>query len=164
MHKVHLHIGAVHIGIIILLLFALAAAFSVSISATNTTQGREIGINFRQALCRQSSESAFCQFNIMPPKPASSPAPNTPNTGQPRQDQSLSKSGPCFPQGDATGDGVVNDFDAQAIINHIAGTKLITLRFQNQADVNSDSAITATDATLIRQYLASRISTFPACR
>lgn len=163
MVKAHLGKGAIHIGIIILLLFVLTAIFSISISATNTTQGRPFGINLRQALCRQNSTS-FCEFNILLPSSAPSSSQSNENSQQPTENQAPLGTGPCFPKGDATGDGILNDFDAQAVLNHIAGTKLIISRFQDQSDVNGDKSITVTDATLIRQYLASRISTFPTCR
>ena len=150
--------GSIHIAFILLILAALAIGFSVSISARHSLKGRALENTFLQTFCQQNPASLVCKNQASSNRNLRSMPAATPPSFIP------SRSGPCPPMGDATGDGVLNDFDAQAILNHIAGVKPIILRFQTQSDVNTDGAITALDAQQIRQYLASTLPIFKACK
>ena len=65
--------------------------------------------------------------------------------------------------GDVNRDGVIDDEDAQMILDYEAGL-LDTELVKVLADVSGDGVIDSNDAVLIRQYIAGKFDKFPAAK
>ena len=65
--------------------------------------------------------------------------------------------------GDVNRDGIINDADAQMILDYEAGLLEEDLILP-LADVSGDGIIDSNDAVLIRQYIAGKFDKFPAAQ
>jgi YVTN family beta-propeller protein len=63
--------------------------------------------------------------------------------------------------GDVTGDGTVNNSDAQQIQEAVVGTRTLTPAQLADADVDGDGDVDVSDAQQIRQFAAGALSGFP---
>ena len=62
--------------------------------------------------------------------------------------------------GDVNQDGKITTYDATLILQHIAGSTILTGSMEQAADTDHNSKVTTYDATLILQYIAGSIDGF----
>ncbi len=140
--------GIIHLGVLVLVVFGLVAATAVGILASNNNSNDGNRSLSTRLICISNPTSSKC-------KPIGPPVVLEPKP--------ISPKGPCYPYGDVDGNGKVEDADAVAILQHVAGIKPLGKDFQKVADVNKDGKVDSIDAQLIKQYLSGKLTTFPAC-
>jgi len=160
--------GIIHLGIMAIVFVSFFAIASIAIFANHTASSERLlsRANIYQSICKRDPVryAKYCQKAEEFKQKAT--AARIKENQNPASSISISPTGPCRPIGDVNRDGILDDQDAVAILNHRAGINIIPsndLDRQTRADVDKDGQITSSDASLIRQYLSGQITTFPQC-
>ncbi len=64
--------------------------------------------------------------------------------------------------GDVNNDGVVNSYDALAVLRHSTGEALLDEPYATAGDVNGDGKLSSLDALMILHYVSGKLPEFPA--
>jgi len=157
--------GIIHLGIlaIVFILISIVATVAILADKSDSPERYLSKANVYQTFCNRDPVryQNYCKKAEAYKQKAT--AARLKENQNPASSISISPTGPCYPIGDANGDNKLDDADAQAIVDNVAGIKLLTGSNKTFADVDSSGFITSADATLIRQYLSGQISKFPRC-